>query len=143
MPKSDSRISSGEPIPKQRLTLAKTPFVAVRAYQLKASEVPGLTIRMALGRLPNEASYSPDLLENAGNVPVEFLLIFDQRTGQLAAPDGILIIGSPSKESSGNLAGCGQSMQAADGGRSASLAREKPDHGWPIVPGSELIAKND
>jgi hypothetical protein len=81
--------------PKQRLTLAETPFVAVRAYQLKASEVPGLTIRMALGRLPNKASYSPDLLENAANVQVEFLLIFDQRTGQLAAPDGILIIGSP------------------------------------------------
>ena len=81
--------------PKQRLTLAETPFVAVRAYQLKASEVPGLTIRMALGRLPNKASYSPDLLENAANVQVEFLLIFDQRTGGLAAPDGVLIIGSP------------------------------------------------
>jgi hypothetical protein len=80
---------------KQRLTLAETPFVAVRAYQLKASEVPGLTIRMALGRLPNKASYSPDLLENAASVPVEFLLIFDQRTGGLAAPDGVLIIGSP------------------------------------------------
>jgi hypothetical protein len=50
---------------------------------------------MALGRLPNKASYSPDLLENAANVPVEFLLIFDQRTGRLAAPDGVLIIGSP------------------------------------------------
>src|ERR1700730_355325 len=37
---------------KGRLTLAKTPFVAVRAYQLNASEVPGLMWRMALGRVP-------------------------------------------------------------------------------------------
>jgi len=80
---------------KQQLRLAETPYVAVRAYQLKASEVPGLTIRMAIGRLPNKAYYSADLLENSASVPVEFLLIFDQRTGQLAAPDGILVIGSP------------------------------------------------
>ena len=89
---------------------------------MKASEVPGLTIRMALGKLPNKASYSPDLLENAASVPVEFLLIFDQRTGRLAASDGILIIGSPRRRQPlGNLAGCGQSMQAADGGSSDSL----------------------
>jgi hypothetical protein len=90
---------------KQRLTLAETPFVAVRAYQLKASEVPGLTIRMALGRLPNKASYSADLLENAASVPVEFLLIFDQRTEGLAAPDGVLIIGSPRRGKIGQFGG--------------------------------------
>ena len=85
--------------------LAETPFVAVRAYQLKASEVPGLTFRMALGRLPNKASYSPDLLENAASVPVEFLLIFDQRTGGLAAPDGVLIIGAPRRGKIGQFGG--------------------------------------
>ncbi|MGC1300357.1 MAG: hypothetical protein WA869_35460 [Alloacidobacterium sp.] len=90
---------------KQRLTLAETPFVAVRAYQLTASEVPGLTIRMALGRLPNKAYYGADLLENAASVPVEFLLIFDQRTGQLAAPDGVLIIGSPPRGRIGQFGG--------------------------------------
>jgi hypothetical protein len=90
---------------KEQLTLAETPYVAVRAYQLKASEVPGLTIRMALGRLPNKATYSADLLENAANVPVEFLLIFDQRTGRLAAPDGILIIGSPRRGKIGQFGG--------------------------------------
>ena len=103
--KNGSRISFGEPTPKQRLTLAETPFVAVRAYQLKASEVPGLTIRMALGRLPNKAYYGADLLENAANVPVEFLLIFDQRTGRLAAPDGVLIIGSPPRGKIGQFGG--------------------------------------
>jgi hypothetical protein len=90
---------------KQQSVLAETPFVAVRAYQLKASEVPGLNIRMALGRLPNKATYSPDLLENSANVPVEFLLIFDQRTGRLAAPDGILIMGSPRRGKVGQFGG--------------------------------------
>src|SRR5580704_13040324 len=64
---------------KERLTLAKTPFVAVRAYQLIASEVPGLIPRMALGKVPMKAFYGADLLNNSGSVPVEFLLIFDQR----------------------------------------------------------------
>jgi hypothetical protein len=68
---------------KGRLTLAKTPYVAVRAYQLTASEVPGLTLRMALGRIPM-TYYGSDLLQNPGSVPVAFLLIFDQRTGRLA-----------------------------------------------------------
>jgi hypothetical protein len=34
---------------KRRLILAQTPFVAVRAYQLVANDVPGLVWRMALG----------------------------------------------------------------------------------------------
>jgi hypothetical protein len=90
---------------KQRLTLAETPFVAVRAYQLVANEVPGLNIKMALGRLPSKAYYSADLLENSGSVPVEFLLIFDQRTGRLAAPDGVLVIGSPPRGKIGQFGG--------------------------------------
>jgi hypothetical protein len=98
----------------QKLTLAKTPFVAVRAYQLKADEVPGLTWRMALGRIPIKAYYGDDVAHNSGSIPVEFLLIFDQRTGQLAVPDGILIIGSPILGSIGQYGG----VQAiyADGG---------------------------
>lgn len=91
--------------PKERSTLAVTPFVAVRAYQLNASEVPGLIPRMALGRVPMKAFYGADLLNNPGSVPVEFLLIFDQRTGRLAAPDGVLIIGSPVKGKVGRFGG--------------------------------------
>lgn len=97
-----------------RLTLAKTPYVAVRAYQLNASEVPGLGWRIALGRIPMKSLYSDDLIYNTGSVPVEFLLIFDQRTGQLAAPDGLLVIGSPIRGAIGQFGG----LQAiyADGG---------------------------
>ena len=90
---------------KRRLILAETPFVAVRAYQLVANDVPGLVWRMALGRIPMKAYYGADLLQNSGSVPVEFLLIFDQRTGRLAAQDGVLIIGSPPRGTIGRFGG--------------------------------------
>jgi hypothetical protein len=90
---------------KERLTLTETPFVAVRAYQLTANEVPGLTWRMALGKIPMKAVYGDDLVENPGSVPVEFLLIFDQRTGRLAAPDGVLVIGAPVRGTIGRFGG--------------------------------------
>ncbi|HEY6839639.1 MAG TPA: hypothetical protein VI114_00365 [Chthoniobacterales bacterium] len=90
---------------KQRLTLAETPFVAVRAYQLTASEVPGLVWRMALGKIPMKGYYGADLLQNAGSVPVEFLLVFDQRTGRLAATDGVLVVGSPLRGRVGQFGG--------------------------------------
>jgi hypothetical protein len=90
---------------KQRLILAETPYVAVRAYQLIANEVPGLVWRMALGRIPMKGYYGADLLRNSGSVPVEFLLIFDQRTGRLAAPDGVLVVGSPVKGIIGQFGG--------------------------------------
>jgi hypothetical protein len=90
---------------KGRLTLAKTPYVAVRAYQLTANDVPGLVWRMALGKIPMKAYYGGDLLHDAGSAPVEFLLVFDQRTGGLAARDGILVVGSPVRGIIGQFGG--------------------------------------
>jgi hypothetical protein len=90
---------------KGQLTLAQTPYVAVRAYQLTADEVPGLIWRMALGKIPMKASYGGDLLQNAAAVPIEFLLIFDQRTGRLAARDGVLVVGSPVRGTIGRFGG--------------------------------------
>jgi hypothetical protein len=98
----------------QKLTLAKTPFVAVRAYQLIADEGPWLTWKMAWGRIPIKAYYGDDVAHNSGSIPVEFLLIFDQRTGRLAAPDGILIIGSPIVGSIGQYGGV-QAIYAGGG----------------------------
>ena len=89
----------------QRLLLAQTPYVAVRAYQLNAAEVPGLIWRMALGKIPMNDYYGADLLENSGSVPVEFLLVFDQRTGKLAAPDGVLVVGTPTRGKIGRYGG--------------------------------------
>lgn len=99
---------------KGRLTLAETPYVAVRAYQLTANDVPGLVWRMALGKIPMKAAYGGDLLHNAGSIPVEFLLVFDQRTGRLAAPDGVLVVGSPVRGIIGKFGGV--SAIYADGG---------------------------
>lgn len=82
---------------KQKLTLAETPYVAVRAYELEADEVPWLTWKMALGRIPMNDYDGADLLENSGSVPVEFLLVFDQRTRELAAPEGVLVVGHPTR----------------------------------------------
>jgi hypothetical protein len=82
---------------KQRFLLAQTPYVAVRAYELNAAEVPGLIWRMAWGKIPMNDYYGADLLQNSGSVPVEFLLVFDQRTGKLAAPEGVLVVGTPTK----------------------------------------------
>jgi hypothetical protein len=50
---------------------------------------------MALGKIPMLDGYGGDLLYNSGSVPVQFLLVFDQRTGELAAPDGVLVVGNP------------------------------------------------
>jgi hypothetical protein len=90
---------------KQRLKLAETPYIAVRAYQLNADEVPGLVWKMAQGRVPMNDFYGSDLLQNPGSVPVEFLLVFDQRTGELAAPEGVLVIGSPVRGRIGQFGG--------------------------------------
>jgi hypothetical protein len=89
----------------QRLTLAKTPYVAVRAYRLTADDVPGLVWRISQGRIPMKAFYGSDLLQNTGSIPVEFLLIFDQRTGRLAAPDGVLVVGTPLRGIIGQFGG--------------------------------------
>ena len=48
-----------------------------------------------MGEIPMKAYYGGDLLNNSGSIPVEFLLVFDQRTGRLAASDGVLVVGSP------------------------------------------------
>jgi hypothetical protein len=82
---------------KQRPTLAETPYVALRAYELKASEVPWLTVKMALGKIPMNDYAGDDLLQNSGSIPVEFILVFDQRTGDLAAPEGVLVVGHPKR----------------------------------------------
>jgi hypothetical protein len=57
--------------------------------------------------------YGADLLQNSGSVSVQFLLIFDQRTGQLAAPDGVLVVGTPT---TGRIAQYGGSPAIYAGG---------------------------
>ena len=88
----------------------------MRAYQLNAAEVPGLIWRIALGRIPMKAYYGDDLIHNTGSVPVEFLLIFDQRTDHLAAPDGILVLGTPIRGSIGQISAASRQFTEEVGG---------------------------
>jgi len=99
---------------KQQVTLARTPYVAVETYQLNAAEVPGLIWRMALGRVASKGPYGHDLLYNPASVQVAFLLVFDQRTGQLAAQDGILVINPPNPGTIGQFGGI-QAIYAGTG----------------------------
>jgi hypothetical protein len=99
---------------KRQMTLAKTPYVAIESYKLTAAEVPGLIWKMALGKIPARGDYGADLLRNAASVQVEFLLIFDQRTGQLAAPDGVLVISPPVPGTIGQFGGV-QAIYAGTG----------------------------
>jgi hypothetical protein len=99
---------------KQQMALARTPYVAVQTYLLTAAEVPGLIWRMATGRVHSKGPYGPDLLQNSQSVPVAFLLIFDQRTGQLAAPDGVLVINPPVPGTIGQFGGV-QAIYAGTG----------------------------
>jgi hypothetical protein len=43
--------------------------------------------------------------QNIPNYPVEFLLLFDQRTRRLVRPDGVLIMDEPRRGSVANFAG--------------------------------------
>lgn len=99
---------------KQQIFLARTPYVAVETYLLNAAEVPGLIWRMALGRVHSKGPYGHDLLRNSPSVQVAFLLIFDQRTGQLAAPDGVLVINPPVQGTIGQFGGV-QAIYAGTG----------------------------
>ena len=61
-----------------------------------------------------KAYYGADLISNTANIPVEFLLVFDQRTGHLAASDGVLVVGTPIRGSIGQYGGI-QAIYAGGG----------------------------
>ncbi|MGA8656304.1 MAG: hypothetical protein WB586_09155 [Chthoniobacterales bacterium] len=98
----------------QQMTLAKTPYVAIESYTLSAGEVPGLIWKMALGRIPARGPYGTDPPHDPASIQVEFLLIFDQRTGQLAAPEGVLVINPPVPGTIGQFGGV-QAVYAGTG----------------------------
>jgi hypothetical protein len=89
--------------PRQQLVLDQNPIVAVQANELVAGEIWPLMRELASGRV-RTMSYVQDL-ENTSNYPVDFLLLFDQRTGRLATPDGVLIMDNPRRGAVANFAG--------------------------------------
>jgi hypothetical protein len=89
--------------PEQRQLLDQHPYVAVQANELVAGEIWPLERELASGRV-RTMDYVQDQ-RNIPNYPVEFLLLFDQRTGRLVRPDGVLIMDEPRRGSVANFAG--------------------------------------
>jgi hypothetical protein len=89
--------------PEQRQLLDQHPYVAVQANALVAGEIWPLERELASGRV-RTMDYVQDQ-RNIPNYPVEFLLLFDQRTRRLVRPDGVLIMDEPRRGSVANFAG--------------------------------------
>jgi hypothetical protein len=89
--------------PGQRQLLDQMPVVAVQATALVAGEIWPLQRGLASGRV-RTINYVQDQ-KNLPNYQVEFLLLFDQRTGRLVRPDGILIMDEPRRGSVAKFAG--------------------------------------
>jgi hypothetical protein len=89
--------------PTQKELLDQHPIVAVQANELVAGEIWPLMRELASGRV-RTMSYVQDL-QNTPNYPVDFLLLFNQRTGRLAMPDGVLIMDNPRRGSVSDFAG--------------------------------------
>ena len=74
-----------------------------QANELLAGEVWPLLRELSSGRV-RTMDYVQDF-ENQPNYPVEFLLLFDQRTGHLVRSDGVLIMDEPQRGSVADFAG--------------------------------------
>ena len=87
---------------KKRAILAQTPVVAVQAAVLPASETGSLLRRMRRGDFSlGGGSYPADQASRQ----VEFLLLFDSRTGQLVSEDGVLVLFTPQRGKIGVFGG--------------------------------------
>jgi hypothetical protein len=89
--------------PRQKQVLEQNPYVAVQAGQLVAGEIWPLMRELSSGRVRTN-NYVYDL-QNTPNYPVEFVLLFDQRTQRLVRPDGVLIMTDPQRGSVADFAG--------------------------------------
>jgi hypothetical protein len=79
---------------KKRAILAQNPVVAVEAAVVTAAEVGPLLRRIQMGEFGRgNAAYPADQASRT----IEFLLLFDSRTGQLVSDDGVLVLTAPSR----------------------------------------------
>ncbi len=89
---------------RQVARLTQQPVVAVQAYQLTAAEIPWLAHQIAAGRV-RAVRYYAQPRNDVTNVPVKFLLLFDSRTGRLAAAEGVLVIDTPPRGTTARFGG--------------------------------------
>ncbi len=87
---------------KKRAILAQTPVVAVQAAVLPASEAGPLLHRIQSGEFGIGNGGRP---ADQGNRQVEFVLLFDSRTGQLVSDDGVLVLSPPQRGKIGMFGG--------------------------------------
>jgi hypothetical protein len=88
---------------KQRQLLDQNPYVAVQANVLSAGEDWPLLRELSSGRV-RTMDYVQDL-QNIPNYQVDFLLLFNARTGGLVRSDGVLIMDEPRRGSVADFAG--------------------------------------
>jgi hypothetical protein len=88
---------------KQKQLLDRIPYVAVQANIMSAGEDWPLLRELSSGRV-RTMDYVQDL-ENIPNYQVDFLLLFNARTGGLVRSDGVLIMDEPQRGSVADFAG--------------------------------------
>jgi hypothetical protein len=88
---------------KQKQLLDRTPYVAVQANVLAAGEDWPLLRELGSGRV-RTTDYVQDQ-QNTPNYQVDFLLLFNARTGGLVRSDGVLIMDEPQRGSVADFAG--------------------------------------
>ena len=88
---------------KQRQLLDLNPYVAVQANVLVAGEDWPLLRELGSGRV-RTTDYVQDQ-QNIPNYQVDFLLLFNARTGGLVRSDGVLIMDEPQRGSVADFAG--------------------------------------
>jgi hypothetical protein len=87
---------------KKRAILAKTPVVAVQAAVMVAADTGPLFRRIQRGEFGiSNGSYPADQASRQ----VQFLLLFDSRTGQLVSDDGVLVVSPPQRGKVGLFGG--------------------------------------
>jgi hypothetical protein len=88
---------------KQKQLLDRIPNVAVQANIMSAGEDWPLLRELSSGRV-RTMDYVQDL-ENIPNYQVDFLLLFNARTGGLVRSEGVLIMDEPQRGSVADFAG--------------------------------------
>jgi hypothetical protein len=88
---------------KQKQLLDRNPYVAVQANIMSAGEDWPLLRELSSGRV-RTMDYVQDL-ENMPNYQVDFLLLFNARTGGLVRREGVLIMDEPQRGSVADFAG--------------------------------------
>ncbi|HET9374382.1 MAG TPA: hypothetical protein VFO40_05385 [Chthoniobacterales bacterium] len=81
----------------RRALLDQTPYVAIQVRALTAGDVPWLVNRFYRGSA-RSTDFAKDL-DDARSVPVQYLLIFDSRTGKMVNEDGVLVTDTPRRDS--------------------------------------------